>query len=219
MAGTQIVNILVLISQREELQRIQTVWYFDVLARQLPLQEAFPGLDFSASGLQAVALVFEEDTRKMEISNLLDAPLLESLELEFESVSELELSAEISVQRHDKPFRFTLASRDSFYLSSDESSHGQPLAWQTLEEGFGPQQYRQCLDSDDLLHQTLLNQSQSSYLQVYCNAAHTRAVKAKRSRQPWALPSCEFRLRTIGFFCEDCDADHPDQMQFRSESE
>ena len=98
------------------------------------VQEAFSGVDFTASGLQAVALVIQRCcTRRLEFSNLLNAPLLECLELDLNSTPTL--SAEINVQRHDKPFQFTLASRQS-----DQHSRDERLAWQTLEEGFGPQE-------------------------------------------------------------------------------
>ena len=145
-----------------------------------------------------MALVFKEYTRKMEISDLLNAPLLECLELEFVSVFELKLSATTNVQRHDKPFRFALFSRD-------RSQH-QPLAGQTLEERFGPEEPKQVLGSEFLLHQTLLKKSWVPRLQHYCNAAHTRAVKAKRSREALAPPSCDHRLFEIKHLCEECDS-------------
>ena len=161
---------------------------------QLFLQEAFPGVDFSASGLQAVALAFKQHARKIELSNVLNAPCLESLELEFAAVSQLELSAEINVQRHDKPFQYMLVSGDRL-----GSSPKQPLPLQTLEKGFGPQAYNYFWGR---LHQTLLKDVCVNILQSYCNAAHTRAVKARRAREAWAPRSCDYQLFRTKCLCE-----------------
>ena len=168
-----------------------------------PLQVAFPGVDFSASGLQAVALVFERQTRNLEISNLLNAPLLESVELECESGSELELSAEINVQRHDKPFRFTIVS--TRWLAA-----GPPLrllAWQPLEDGFGPQNYNPSLYKGFLLHGTLLQCAEDIHLQIYCNSAHTRAGEAEWRRRALAPCTCDHRLFASRNICENCEED------------
>ena len=163
------------------------------------MQEAFPGVDLSASGLQAVALVFRDYTGRMELSNLLNAPLLECLELGFVAVSELKLSAKINVPRHDKPFRLTLATKD-------KPQH-QQLVWPTLQEGFGPQDTKQTLGSEFLLHQTLLKRTWQFHLQTYCNAAHMRAVKAKRSREGLAPRSCNYRLLKSKHRCQGCESD------------
>ena len=173
------------------------------------LQEVFPGVDFSASGLQTVALVFKRAIRKMDISNLLNAPLLEYLELELPSISELKLSAEIDVQRHDKPFQFML-----FQSEDDETNEWwpKPLAWEALEEGFGPQDYKYYkpyFSRGYWLHQTLLKDVLWGYpLQIYCNAARTRAIEAQRlseRRQALAIRSCDYQVHASRHFCEDCE--------------
>ena len=172
-----------------------------LLARFRHWQEAFPGVDFSASGLQAVALVFKRSTQKMDISYLVNAPLLECLELEFVSIFDLKISAKIDGQRHDKPFQFTLVATNR----PSERWHRWTLApWQTLEEDFEPQQYKPSLGDRSLLHQTLLKDTGATCLQTYCNAAHMRAVNARRSRQAWATRSCDHRVFETKRVCVRC---------------
>lgn len=167
------------------------------------MQEALPGVDLSASGLQTVALVFKRDTPKMELSNLLNAPLLECLELDFPRLNGLKLSMDINVQRHEKPFLFTLVSRNGSRLQDKRF-------WQALEVGFGPQSNGKSPGREFLLHQTLLKERwndmfRDDYMKSYYNAAHTRAAKAKRSRETLAPRSCDHRLfESSKRLCEEC---------------
>ena len=148
-----------------------------------------------------MALVFKRSTQNMDISNLVNAPLLECLELEFVSVSDLKISAKIDGQRHDKPFQFTLVATNR----PSERWHRWTLApWQTLEEGFGPQQYESSLADRSLLHQMLLKDTWAICLHTYCNAAHMRAVNARRSRQAWAPRSCDHRVFETKRVCVRC---------------
>ena len=141
-------------------------------------------MDFSASGLRQVALQFQKSAPKLNISKLIGAPNLETLELEFPSILGLELPLQIAQRRHNKPFRLTLIA---FLPKTPPLTF--PLDWATLEQSFGPQDYTKWRRTGLALHQPLVRESNRKQKSIYCNKAYTAAVRARIPRLAAALQS------------------------------
>ena len=172
-------------------------------------------MNFSASGLRQVALQFETDAPKLNISKLISAPNLEHLELEFPSISNLaELSLQVAPRRHDKPFRMTLVSSKIPKRWPGQTTL--PLDWRTLEQGFGPQDYTNWESMGAVLHQPLVRESDTKDKRIYCNQAYTAAVRARTPRLAASLQTCDFELlKDEEFLCEDCEDERADRERRR----
>ena len=147
-----------------------------------------------------MALQFQKNSPKLNISELIGAPNLEHLELEFPSFLGLELPLQIAQAKHNKPFRLTLVAFLPKTLPLTL-----PLDWKTLEQGFGPQDYTKWRCTGSALHQPLVRESYRKQRSIYCNKAYTAAARARIPRLAAAPPICDFKLFREDWLCERCE--------------
>ena len=176
---------------------------FTVFLMAASLQEPFQGVDFSASGLRQVALQFETDASQLNISELISAPNLEHLELEFPSIANLdEPDLQVAPGRHNKPFMLIVVSS----IIPETSPSTLPLEWRTLERGFGLQDYTDWRNMGvAALHQPLLRESDRKHRRIYCNLAYTAAARAQTLRLALSQQTCDFKLFREDWLCWKCE--------------
>ena len=166
------------------------------------LQEPFRGVKLSASGLRQVALKYRTAVPNLKISELISAPNLEHLELEFPSISDIiELPLRIAGGKQHKPFRLTLVSSGCVRHSPRTLS----LDWNALEKGFGPQDCTNWRRTGFELHQPLVRESNWKHRRIYCNQAYTAAARARTPRLAESPQTCEFELFREDWLCEKCE--------------